>query len=110
MICGIVKSQNDEPLNLTHYDLKPYHFGLGLGLNKMYFHVDPSMNVVDSMRPNSTPGNIGFNLDVVANYRLNNFIDLRFIPELSFCSQPLIFMFSTMGFFLRNLTTLKPLK
>lgn len=99
MCFGFIKSQNDKPINLTKYDIKPYHFGFSLGFNKFDFHIDPNMNITDSIRPNSDPSNFGFNFGVVANYRLNNFIDLRFIPELSFSKQSLIYYVLNNGSF-----------
>jgi len=72
--------------NNRNYDLKRYHFGFLLGLNQMDFIIKN----IENLRPldtlygiESTP-NLGFNIGIVADLRLNEYINLRFIPSLSF--------------------------
>jgi hypothetical protein len=72
--------------NNRNYDLKAYHFGFLLGLNQMNFIIKP----IENLRPldtlygiESTP-KMGFNIGIVADLRLNDYINLRFIPSLSF--------------------------
>jgi len=90
LICCItyipLNAQRTRMPNNRNYDEKPYHFGFLLGLNQMNFVVKP----IENLRPpdtlygiESTP-KMGFNIGIVADLRLNNYMNLRFIPSLSF--------------------------
>ncbi len=87
MLKGYVFAQthNRFPENLPNLDKQPYHFGIIIGFNEMNFVVNTkdyrlfdSLNMVESMPEK------GFQLGVVANLRLAERLDLRFIPSLSF--------------------------
>jgi hypothetical protein len=78
--------------NLPKYDLRPYHFGFALCLNKMDFAIKPVENYVnDSLFVIQTQPQWGFNIGIVSNLRIGNFCDLRFIPTLSFGQRNLIY-------------------
>jgi hypothetical protein len=94
-----VSAQRSRPLHLIHYDHNPYHFGFTLGLNQMLFSIDhvPLYNYdfykldepgiySDSARLLSIESNAnwGFTIGIVANLKLAEYFDLRFIPSLSF--------------------------
>jgi len=72
--------------NLSNYDKKFLHFGFTLGLNKMDFvvkHADefyynPLIYGIETIE------NTGFHLGPVSNFRLGNYLDLRFLIDLSF--------------------------
>lgn len=74
------------PKNLPKYDRKQWHFGFTLGMNSMGFVINP----VDQPSYNDTLMVIqpipsqGFNIGIVANKRLTDYLDLRFVPTLSF--------------------------
>jgi len=74
------------PKNLPTYDEKAWHFGFSLGINVMNFNIHP----VDQASYDTTlrimyPNNsMGFNIGIVANKRLVKYLDLRFVPTLSF--------------------------
>ena len=74
------------PKNLPKYDHKQWHFGFTLGVNTMNFNLHP----VDYAEYDSTVAIIqptssqGFNIGIVANKKLVRFLDLRFVPTLSF--------------------------
>lgn len=86
--------------NLENYDNKNYHFGFILGLNKMYFSIEPTSDISDkiysgtqiqdltsdSARIYSIESNptTGFTIGIVSNLRLGKYFDLRFIPSLAF--------------------------
>lgn len=78
-------SQN-FPMNLPNYDYKQWHFGFTLGFNSMNFVTWP----VDQIDYNTKVlliepvASQGFNVGIVANKRLVDFLDLRFVPTLSF--------------------------
>lgn len=100
-------SQEIKPLNLPNYDNKKYHFGFNFGLNDFNFHINPNNILIDSIRPNSTPNNYGFSVGILANYRLNNFMDLRFIPEFSTIKQSLDFSVLANGLFKNEIYSFK---
>jgi len=88
-------------VNNPYYDDEPYHFGFVLGMNTMQY----SLQMIDNYRQqwhnssewpgesggktlnvynivsSSTPG---FSVGIVGNLRLVEYLDLRFIPTLSF--------------------------
>ncbi len=69
--------------NLQHHDEKPYHFGFSLGINRMNFalkQVEETPNF-DYVLPEP---DLGFHIGIVSNLKLDNYLDLRFIPTLSF--------------------------
>jgi len=71
--------------NLPKYDLKPYHFGFALCLNKMDFAIKPVEDYQnDSLFVIQTDPQWGFNIGIVSNLRVGNYCDLRFVPTLSF--------------------------
>ncbi|VAW26629.1 hypothetical protein MNBD_BACTEROID07-1174 [hydrothermal vent metagenome] len=93
-------------LNLQGYNEQPYHFGFILGMNTMNFSVKPIDNPgqykwskkqapdlpnadfyrVLSVTASASPG---FSVGILGNLRLMKFLDLRFIPTLSFGSRTL---------------------
>lgn len=81
------------PENLPKYDKKHWHFGFTLGINQMNFSTHP----VDRVQFNKNllviealPSQ-GFNIGIVANKRLAEYLDVRFIPTLSFGERQLQF-------------------
>ncbi len=85
------------PKNLPKYDRKQWHFGFTLGMNSMDFVLHP----VDQLNYNDTlmviqpiPSN-GFNIGIVANKRLTDYLDLRFVPTLSFGERSIKYIIKT---------------
>ena len=79
-------AQKQKPKNESWYDEKPLHFGFSLGLNTMDFNITPSgqnMNV-DSLYPEVSILNPGINIQIVTNLRPAKYLDLRFLPGVSF--------------------------
>ncbi len=93
-------AQKRKVLNLPAYDENQYHFGFILGINHMLFSVktvddvasikwsaDQSPDLfgdslyVYSVTSTPTPG---FSVGILANLRLAKYVDMRFIPTLSF--------------------------
>ncbi len=100
-----VQAQN-AVLNLQGYNEQPYHFGFILGMNIMNFSVKPVDNLnlyqwsksqapdlpnADAFRVLSVTASPspGFSVGILGNLRLMRFLDLRFIPTLSFGSRTL---------------------
>ncbi len=106
-----------QVLNLQGYNEQPYHFGFILGMNIMNFSVKPVDNLagknwdnaqspdfnvdtlhgsihVNSITASASPG---FSVGILGNLRLMRFLDLRFIPTLSFGSRNLNYAIETIG-------------
>lgn len=85
------------PKNLPNYDQKQWHFGFTLGINTMNFNMKP----VDHLQYDSTVVIIqptlsqGFNIGIVANKRLVKYLDLRFVPTLSFGQRNIKYIIKT---------------
>lgn len=96
------KAQRMKVRNLTNYDLAPYHFGFILGMNDMLFSIKTKPGFQDlvfynyqgesgTVAPDSVrlygiqhKPYLGFTIGIVSNLRINDYLDLRFIPSLSF--------------------------
>lgn len=92
--------------NLPYHDQKDYHFGFSLGFNKMDFALKPISNLhnvemspqgfvntaeFDTLQSVLTRAENGFNIGIVSNLRINNQLDLRFIPTLTFGDRNIIY-------------------
>lgn len=83
-------------LNMPEHDDKLYYFGITFGANFSQYRIKYTNSFVasdtfKSIQPRWSPG---FNLGLMANLRLNKYIDLRFIPSLSFADKRLNFTMS----------------
>ena len=94
-------------MNLQGYNEQPYHFGFILGLNQMLFTLKPVDNMTgikwnNSQSPDiaadslfvysvNTTGAPGFSVGILGSLRLRKYLDLRFIPTLSFGSRNLLY-------------------
>jgi hypothetical protein len=80
---------NPQIQNLPKYDLAPYHFGFVLAVNQMDFtvHRVPDYKPLDSLRSIISVPQWGFNIGIISNLRLATYLDLRFVPTLSFGSR-----------------------
>lgn len=86
------KAQLDnQPVNLPKYDYQKMHFGFALGFNSADFVVKKvgNFNLLDSVYSVESSSSIGLNLTILANLRLGNYFDLRFLPTLSFAQRNL---------------------
>ena len=86
-------SQVKKPKNNSNYDKKQLHFGFTLGLNAMDFILYPSSSayIPDSLFPQVTPLHPGFNINVVTSLRLTEYLNLRFLPGISFGQRTIYF-------------------
>ena len=82
-----LQAQKSKPMNLTTFDREQFHFGYSVGLNTMGFTTIP-INVNDSMMV-TTKTNPGININLVTNFRLGNFLDLRVLPGIQFSQRDL---------------------
>lgn len=72
--------------NMPEHDSKWYYFGITFGFNYASFRTSSTMSFAETdtfyqVQPQWGPG---FNLGIMGNLKLSNFIDLRFIPSLVF--------------------------
>ena len=80
-------------INLSEHDNKPYYFGITFGLNFSVYQIQytNSFAKTDTFKQIQPQWQPGFNLGLVGNLRLTNFIDIRFVPSLAFAEKRLIF-------------------
>jgi hypothetical protein len=81
-----VFAQKHTLLNEPTHDDRPIHFGFCLGLNVMDFIVHTSANspLNDSLMADVSVPVPGFHIQIITNYRLNDYFDVRFLPGISF--------------------------
>lgn len=81
--------------NMAEHDDKLYYFGITFGFNysvhqikytEAFAATDTFLRIQPHWRP-------GFNLGLMGNLRLSRFVDLRFIPSLSFAEKNLEFQY-----------------
>jgi hypothetical protein len=70
--------------NLQSHDAKPYHFGFSLGVNQMNFALKPVEEQFPNIRNVFPEPDLGFHIGIVSNLKLNEYLDLRFVPTLAF--------------------------
>ncbi len=72
--------------NMPEHDSKWYYFGITFGFNYASFRTaaSPSFAHTDTFLQVQPQWGPGFNLGIMGNLKLSNFIDLRFIPSLVF--------------------------
>ena len=90
---GILFAQKQKVKYYQRVDSKTVHFGFTLGLNTMDFYVT-NHNVPanrDTLFANVNGLLPGFNVSMVSNLRLLKYLDLRFLPGLSFGQRDLYY-------------------
>jgi len=80
-------AQRDIPMNLPKLDNQVAHFGYSLGLNLMDFNIRPSDTFLpgfDTVYAVEVGRFVGFNINMISNLRLAEYLDVRFLPGLAF--------------------------
>lgn len=82
-------SAQRKVMNMAEHDQKAYYFGITFGANFSSYRIKYSQSFIDhdsfkSIQPDYGPG---FNLGLMGNLRLTNFIDARFVPSLAFAEK-----------------------
>ena len=106
VVCLSVDAQRRRVLNTPKYDLDPLHFGFTVGFNSMDFNIYNSklINTYDSVYAVNAIRQAGFNLGIVSNLRLAPFLDLRFLPGITFGQRNLEYLVrGSDGFFKREM-------
>ncbi|PKP04208.1 MAG: hypothetical protein CVU11_05530 [Bacteroidetes bacterium HGW-Bacteroidetes-6] len=80
------KAQDQGIENLPRFDMRTIHFGFTLGFNNMDFTLKrtPSESASDSVLSIIPESQYGFQIAIVSDLRINNNLNLRFVPGLSF--------------------------
>lgn len=93
-LCLLAGAQRKKVLNTPKYDIDPLHFGFTVGFNSMDFNIYNSkfINSFDSVYAVNTLQQTGFNLGIVSNLRLAPFLDLRFLPGITFGQRDLEYL------------------
>lgn len=80
--------QKEKPLNIIPvlWEEKILHFGFSVGFNTMDFNITPSLSnmQVDSLYPDVSILNPGINIQVVSGFRPSKYLEIRFLPGVSF--------------------------
>ena len=105
-------AQRQVVKNLSTFDDKRLHFGFSLALNTLDFNInhynvigdnpkfDPAKledikgTIIDAatkIRADVTTLIPGFTVGIVSNLRLTEYLDLRFLPGMSFCERKLVY-------------------
>ncbi len=81
-----LSGQKQKPKNESWYDEKTIHFGFSLGFNAMDFNITPSQENLkaDSLYPEVSKINPGINIQIVTDLRPAKYMDIRFLPGVSF--------------------------
>lgn len=75
--------------NFLDFNQKPYYFGITLAYNTSDFRPFRSKDFIsnDSIAGIESVGGPGFNLGIVTNLKIGDYVDLRFLPTLSFAER-----------------------
>ena len=81
--------------NRVNYYHEKLHFGFTLGINRTNFLIEPAPHFerFDSLKTVTSAPKPGFNLGIVSELRLQKYITLRFVPNLSFAERTLDYYF-----------------
>jgi Outer membrane protein beta-barrel domain len=92
-------AQHQKVKNIPKYDKQTFHFGFLLGINTSTFKVTrvSDFNMLDSIYTVEADPQAGFNLGIIANLRLAENFDLRFVPNLSFTQRNIDYTFYENG-------------
>ena len=78
----LLVAQKAKPKNDSNYDDRLLHFGFSMGINTMDFIVN---NKAESdLKAEIVSLNPGINIQIVTDYRPSTYLDLRFLPGVSF--------------------------
>ncbi|MCX6223688.1 MAG: porin family protein [Bacteroidia bacterium] len=79
-----VLSQKSKPKNMLMADTQTFHFGYSFGVNIAGFTAIPKDGYhLDLIQ------NPGININLITDYRLGKFLDIRFLPGIQFASRDL---------------------
>jgi hypothetical protein len=81
-----LSAQKQKPKNESWYDEKLLHFGFSIGFNTMDFRIVPSQENLetDGLYPEVSILKPGINIQIVTDLRPARYLDIRFLPGVSF--------------------------
>ena len=90
-------AQRDRVENLPKYNHESLHFGFTIGLNYTDFVIHPvrDFHLQDSLKTVQSLRQPGFNLGIVSEVKLHEYLAVRFVPALSFGGRTLQYFFET---------------
>jgi hypothetical protein len=93
--CSLLSKAQEERGNLPHYYQETLHFGFTIGVNRTNFiiHPAPHFERFDTLKWVRSAPKLGFNLGIVSELRLHQYLTLRFVPNLSFAERNLQYYF-----------------
>jgi hypothetical protein len=86
-------AQREREMYLYDHDLKPYYFGITLGVNMARFHPDMSSRFLqdDSVLVAEPKNSGGFTLGLLATARISDRFQARFNPQLMFFTRDIYY-------------------
>jgi hypothetical protein len=95
-MAGMAQPMKKRVPNLPAFDDKSVHFGFLIGINTMDFrviHKNPSQLGEGEVRYADVVNlNPGINIGMVTSFRINQFLNLRLLPGISFGQRDLLFI------------------
>ena len=95
MFIGSALGQRNSVDNYNYkgFQKKPYYFGLNIGINNSGYILNQSRFFIgnDEIRIVEPSSGIGLELHMIANLKLGDHFDFRFLPGFSFASRQLQF-------------------
>jgi hypothetical protein len=81
--------------NLPNYYKQRLHFGFTLGVNRANFiiHPAPHFELFDTLKAVESVPKFGFNLGIVSEFAVHQYVTIRFVPSLSFAERNLQYYF-----------------
>ncbi len=79
--------------NFREFQQKPIYFGITLGFNSSNFQIHNSKNFIlnDTFAVAEAKPGPGFNVSLVANMKMGDHFDFRFLPGFSFAERSIVF-------------------
>ncbi|MEM9546722.1 MAG: porin family protein, partial [Bacteroidota bacterium] len=110
MACGMTIGQRNSVDNYNYkgFQKKPYYFGLNIGINNSGYILNQSRFFIgnDEIRIVEPTSGVGLELHMIANLKLGDHFDFRFLPGFSFASREL--KFTQVGSDLTEINTAEP--
>ena len=84
-------AQKAKPKNDSNYDERLLHFGFSMGLNTMDFNAKMNPSDTNNWTAEVVSLKPGINIQIVMDYRPATYLDVRFLPGVSFGQRNLNF-------------------
>jgi hypothetical protein len=83
LVCSLpALPQNSKPKNMVMADYQKFHFGYSVGINTAGFVILPN----EGYQVKLVQGP-GININLITDYRIGKFLDIRFLPGIQFTSR-----------------------